>query len=287
VLSAEYEGAHFIDLLSTRYSTLSTQYSALSTDMDSTKRFSKRVESYIKYRPKYPPEVLEFLKTELGFTISSVIADIGSGTGISCEMFLNNGNSVFGIEPNAEMREAAEKGLRSFSNFVSIDGKAEATTLQNHSIDFVVAGQAFHWFDREQSRKEFLRILKPNGWVVLLWNDRKQDTSFSNAYENLLKTFAIDYEVVDHRLLTEDAFRQFFGGSHYGVKMFDNEQIFDLEGLKGRVLSCSYMPMPDHPHFDEMMAALEKLFERFQQNDAVTMNYQTLMYYGRLKAGEH
>jgi SAM-dependent methyltransferase len=251
--------------------------------MDPTKRFSKRVENYIKYRPKYPPAVLEFLRNELGLRASSIIADVGSGTGISCEMFLNNGNTVFGIEPNVEMKEAAEKNLTSFSNFISVSGKAESTTLQDQSVDFVVAGQAFHWFDREQSRKEFLRILKTGGWAVLLWNDRKQDTSFSNAYENLLKAFAIDYEVVDHRLITEDAFRQFFGGSHYGFKMFDNEQIFDLEGLKGRVLSCSYMPMPDHPQFNEMMAALEKLFERFQQSGLITMNYQTLMYSGKLK----
>jgi SAM-dependent methyltransferase len=197
-------------------------------------------------------------------------------------MFLHNRNRVFGIEPNAEMKEAAEKNLASFSNFVSLSGKAESTTLQDHSVDFIVAGQAFHWFDREQSRNEFVRILKPNGFVVLLWNDRKQDTSFSNAYENLLKTFAIDYEVVDHRLITDEAFRKFFGGPHYGFKMFDNEQVFDLAGLKGRVLSCSYMPMPDHPRFNEMMAALEKLFDRFQQNGSVIMNYQTLMYYGHL-----
>ena len=251
--------------------------------MDPTKRFSKRVENYIKYRPKYPLAVLEFLRNELGLKASSIIADVGSGTGISCEMFLNNGNTVFGIEPNTEMREASEKNLAGFPNFVSKEGKAEATTLPDQSIDFLIAGQAFHWFDREQSRKEFLRILKPNGWVVLLWNDRKQDTSFSNAYENLLKTFAIDYEMVDHRLITEDAFQQFFGDTHYGFKMFDNEQIFDLEGLKGRVMSCSYMPMPDHPHFNEMMAALEKLFDRFQHSGLITMNYQTLMYYGTLK----
>src|SRR4026208_981769 len=143
-------------------------------DNDPTKRFSKRVENYIQYRPKYPPAVFDFLRNELNLAPSSIIADVGSGTGISSEMFLRNGNTVFGIEPNSEMREAGERNLSQFASFKSIYGTAEATTLEDHSVDFVIAGQAFHWFDRARSRAEFFRILKKNGWVVLIWNDRKE-----------------------------------------------------------------------------------------------------------------
>jgi SAM-dependent methyltransferase len=254
-------------------------------ETDPRKRFSSRVENYVKYRPKYPPEVLDFLKSELELTPQSVIADIGSGTGISSEMFLRAGNKVYGVEPNDDMRLAGERSLASYSGFVSVKGTAERTGLESESIDFVVAGQAFHWFDRVQARREFLRILKPRGWVVLMWNDRKQETSFSNAYEKLLKTYAIDYQTIDHRLIKEEAFQSFYG-AQYRLEIFDNQQIFDRDGLKGRVLSCSYMPMPGHPDFEIMMSALEKLFDRYQKDGVVSMDYQTLVYYGQLVAPE-
>ena len=251
-------------------------------ERDSTKRFGSRVEHYVRYRPHYPESVLKFLQTELKLIPSSVIADIGSGTGISSQLFLSAGNKVFGVEPNSSMRSAGEQYLAAYPNFVSVDGKAEATGLADQSIDFIVAGQAFHWFERDSCRIEFKRILRPSGSVVLLWNDRRQDTSFSHAYENLLRTYAIDYDVVDHRQITMDVLQQFYGSKDVGFKMFDNEQIFDLQGLQGRVLSCSYMPTPGHPRFDEMIQALSSLFQRFQEDDRISMGYNTLMYYGKL-----
>jgi ubiquinone/menaquinone biosynthesis C-methylase UbiE len=140
---------------------------------NSTTRFSDRVENYIKYRPHYPPEVIDYLQSQNVLADSSVIADIGSGTGISTEMFLNNGNTVYGVEPNKEMREAAERLLKDYKNFVSVNGTAEETTLKNKSIDIVTAGQAFHWFDIPKSKAEFKRILKDTGYVVLMWNNKQ------------------------------------------------------------------------------------------------------------------
>jgi SAM-dependent methyltransferase len=254
-----------------------------SMERDPLKRFSSRVENYTRYRPRYPQSILEFLQRDLKLQPSSVIADIGSGTGISSELFVAAGNKVFGIEPNSEMRQAAERYLSSYSDFQSIEGKAEETGLPDHSVDFIIAGQAFHWFDRQACRQEFLRILRPHGWVILLWNDRRQDTSFSNAYENFLKTYAIDYEVVDHRRITEEVLKEFFGGNEFHFKMFDNEQVFDFEGLKGRVLSCSYMPMEGHANSQKMIDAMKVLFQRFQRNGTIHMGYSTLMYYGRFQ----
>jgi SAM-dependent methyltransferase len=251
-------------------------------ERDATERFGGRVEYYIKYRPGYPEEVLQFLQQELKLEPGAVIADIGSGTGISSELFLKTRHKVFGVEPNAEMRKAAETHLSRYPNFISIDGKAEVTGLPECSIDLIIAGQAFHWFDRELSKKEFIRILKPSGWVVLLWNDRRQDTSFENSYENVLKTYAIDYHVIDHRLITPETLARFFNSNQCGFKMFDNVQIFDFESLQGRVMSCSYMPMPHQPGFAEMIRALAELFDRFQENGAVTMGYNTLVYYGKV-----
>ena len=108
---------------------------------NSTTRFSDRVAYYIKYRPGYPAKVITLLNREIGLSPATVIADIGSGTGISSELFLKNGNRVFGVEPNQPMREAAESRLAGYDAFISINGTAEATTLPDASVDLVTAGQ--------------------------------------------------------------------------------------------------------------------------------------------------
>ncbi len=251
-------------------------------NLNSTRRFSGRVENYIKYRPGYPPQVINFLKDELGFTSESVVADVGSGTGILAAMFLEHGNRVFGIEPNAEMRQAAEELLNRYKNYVSVAGTAEVTTLPPASVDLITAGQAFHWFDRSAARAEFQRLLKPEGHVVILWNDRRNDTLFLQEYEALLREFAIDYSEVDHRQIDEEIMKMFLGQGYSGLRVFDNHQELDEEGILGRVLSCSYMPAPEHRNYQPMVEALKSLFEHFQQNGKVTISYKTLLYYGQL-----
>jgi ubiquinone/menaquinone biosynthesis C-methylase UbiE len=251
--------------------------------MDTLNRFSNRVDNYIKYRPDYPHEIIAFLKQHGLLTIESVIADIGSGTGISAELFLKEGNTVYGVEPNKEMREAAERLLTQYKNFKSINATAEQTTLQNNSIDLIIAGQAFHWFDKQKSKAEFQRILKPNGTVILMWNDRRTDsTLFLKAYEGFIKMFATDYKEVNHKNIDEKIFNDFFGEKKYKLKSFINYQHFDLEGLKGRILSSSYMPAEGHKNFNAMMNELEKIFDCFQQNGKVTIEYDTKIYYGKL-----
>src|ERR1700730_12549641 len=136
-----------------------------------TERFSSRVDNYVRYRPGYPSQVLELLKAECGFISQSRVADIAFGTGIFTKLLLENGNHVFGVEPNANMRRAGEQYLASFPNFTSVAGTAEATTLAGGSVHFVTAAQAAHWFNLVEARREFARILKPGGWTVLLWNE--------------------------------------------------------------------------------------------------------------------
>ena len=144
---------------------------------DSTRRFSSRVDNYVKYRPSYPPEVVELLAAECGLTPGALVADIGAGTGLLAELFLQNGYRVLGVEPNREMRQAGERLLGDYPHFTSIDGTAEVTTLADKSVDIITAGQAFHWFDREKARAEFARILRPGGWVALVWNERRVDAT--------------------------------------------------------------------------------------------------------------
>jgi ubiquinone/menaquinone biosynthesis C-methylase UbiE len=252
-------------------------------DNDPTCRFSNRVENYIKYRPGYPLAILEFMTKELGLTPSSVIADVGSGTGILSRIFLNNGNRVYGIEPNEKMREAAEDLLKNYWKFVSIATTAEATTLKRHCVHFITAAQAFHWFDIEAAKVEFKIIQKPGGWVVLIWNERKVDSPFLRAYEDLLLELSIDYQNVDHRKITEPVLTQFYGPGNYKCRMFKNHQLFDFSSLKGRMLSSSYAPTEDHPNFKPLIKELEEIFTAHQKNGNVRFEYDTKVYYGQLK----
>jgi SAM-dependent methyltransferase len=253
-----------------------------TTQMDPTKRFSSRVDNYIRYRPGYPKEILGLLNSECGLSTQSVIADIGSGTGKLTELFLENGNRVFGVEPNREMREAGERLLQHFPNFTSVDATAEETTLPNAAADFIVAGQAFHWFNRDRCREEFVRILKPGGWIVLIWNDRKTEaTQFLIEYENLLKKYATDYAKVDHKNIDDDVVREFFGYAPEKKKIPSAQQ-FDFEGIKGRPLSSSYAPDKGQPGHVEMLRDLEKIFNARQENGRVGFAYDTVVYYGKL-----
>lgn len=245
-------------------------------------RFSSRVENYIKYRPGYPSETLDILKHKCELTKDSVIADVGSGTGILSEIFLRNGNKVFGIEPNAPMRLAGEELLKSFENFVSIEGAAEATTLEPQSVDFITAAQAFHWFKRNEAKSEFKRILKPNGWVVLIWNERLIDsTAFLRSYESLLLRYGTDYQEIRHENV-EPEIAEFFAPAGFQLTTLPNSQHFDFEALKGRVYSSSYAPEPGHPNFEPLMSGLKESFNAHNQDGIVEFEYETKIFYGRV-----
>ena len=250
---------------------------------DPTARFSSRVSDYVRYRPGYPQAVVELLAQECGLTPAAVVADVGSGTGKLSELFLPGGNRVYGVEPNREMREAGERLLAAYPNFVSVEGRAEATTLEGASVDLVAAGQAFHWFDPAGARREFLRVLRPGGRVVLAWNDRRTaGTPFLEDYERLLLEYGTDYREVSMKYMVPESLSTLFGGGEIRTADFDNEQVFDFEGLRGRLASSSYAPQPGHPNFEPMMRALEELFRRHEREGRVHFTYETKVFYGRL-----
>ena len=249
---------------------------------DPTQRFTGRVESYARYRPSYPQAVLDLLAAECGLTSAAIVADIGSGTGLLSELFLENSNRVLGIEPNEEMRAAGERLLRDYPRFTSVAGTAEATTLDDACVDFVAAGQAFHWFDPERARTEFARILEPTGWVVLIWNlRRKGATPFLAAYERLLETYRTDRGEVEFWRKSDEMASAFFGS--FQKKTFDNEQVLDLDGLKGRLMSTSYVPAQGEPGSDAMIRQAERIFGEHHNDGKVTVAYDTKVYYGRLR----
>lgn len=250
---------------------------------DPTRRFSNRVEDYIKYRPSYPRALVTLLEGECGLGRESVVADVGSGTGILSELLLSAGARVYGVEPNREMREAGEQLLAAYENFVSVDGRAEATTLEDNSVDFVTAGQAFHWFEPAAARREFRRVLKDGGWAVLVWNDRRTEGAPLLAdYERLLLEYGTDYREVSSKWAEGESIRALFGGTEVRTKNFDNEQVMDFDGLKGRLMSASYAPVPGHPNHEPLMRELASLFERHQRDGRVVVEYDTKVFYGRL-----
>jgi SAM-dependent methyltransferase len=254
----------------------------MSHSPDPTQRFTRRVDHYVKHRPSYPRAVLDLLETRCGLKSDSVVADVGSGTGLLSELFLNNGNRVLGVEPNKEMREAGERRLAHHPGFTSVAGTAEDTTLDDASVDFVTAGQAFHWFDLERTRTEFARILEPRGWAVLVWNLRRKDAApFLAAYERLLEAYRTDRGEFELWRRSDEMARAFFGPGSFEKATFDNEQILDLDGFKGRLLSISYVPAEGEPGSDEMLRNVEEIFHQHQTGGRVTIEYDTKVYYGR------
>jgi ubiquinone/menaquinone biosynthesis C-methylase UbiE len=247
-----------------------------------TTRFSDRVENYVRYRPGYPPEIIEMLRTECGLQPRHSIADIASGTGIFTRLLLENGNTVYAVEPNTEMRDAASQQLKEYPQVVAVAGAAEATTLASASVDFVTAAQAAHWFDLPRARAEFVRILKPAGWCVLIWNERRtSSTPFLREYEQLLLNYGTDYKEVRHEKTTA-TINNFFAPTPFEERVFSLTQRFDFDGLAGRLLSSSYAPLEEHPQHAPMMKELARIYDAHAKENRVAFEYDTRVFYGRL-----
>ncbi|MEL1264811.1 class I SAM-dependent methyltransferase [Pseudoxanthomonas putridarboris] len=248
-----------------------------------TERFSSRVEDYVRHRPDYPPALLDWLRREHGVEAGWRVADIGAGTGISSRMFLQAGHAVAAVEPNAAMRAAAVEALSGFPGFRAVDGSAEATTLDDASVDLVSAAQAFHWFDPVRVRAEWARILRPGGLAVVYWNSRRlSGTPFLAGYEALLSEYGTDYAAVAERHPDDDAMRRWFGDGWRGSVVFPHAQSMDFAGLRGRLLSSSYAPQLGHPAHAPMLEALRRLFEATAEAGRVRLDYDTRAFVGTL-----
>ncbi|MFY9724310.1 MAG: class I SAM-dependent methyltransferase [Bryobacteraceae bacterium] len=248
-------------------------------DQDPTRRFSVRVDDYLRYRPSYPAEVVALAQRECGLRAGQAVADIGCGTGLLALLFLERGYEVFGVEPNPEMRKAGLKALAGQARFHSIDGRAEATTLGGASVDLVAAGQAAHWFDADAACTEFKRILKPGGWLMLVWNERKREPGFMSEYESLIARHAPEHPRIDASRIS-----RLFGENGWHTARFHHHQTLDADGLRGRVASSSYTPLPGTGEFTALMAQVDCLFARHQREGCVKVMYDTEVYYGRLAA---
>ena len=251
--------------------------------MKSTERFSTRAEAYREFRPRYPKEVVELLRRECGLTAEWVIADVAAGTGLLADIFLDNGNQVIAVEPNAAMRAVCEELEDKYPKLACVDGTAEATGLPDRSVDMITVGQAMHWFDLGKTRAEFARVLRPGGWCVVVYNHRKMGgDGFHDGYERILVEFGGDYRAVQSKHMTDERLAGFFAPSAMRCAVLPNFQDLTREGLEGRVLSSSYMPQEGHPRYAVMMDAIADLFARYATDGVVRMEYQTAVGWGRL-----
>jgi len=248
-----------------------------------TERFTGRVESYRRFRPTYPPAVVDLLCRECCLGSDSQIADIAAGTGLLTQVFLAAGFPVTAVEPNAEMRTACATLESQYARLRVIDGAAEATGLPGRSTDLITVAQAMHWFDLDRTRAEFARILRPGGRCAVIYNNRRlSGDPFHDRYERLLLEFGIDYGAVKQQHVGRKRLAQFFSPSPMTCVSIPNPQPLSLEELEGRILSSSYMPQPTRPRFEEMRAAIDRLFADTQSKNTVTMHHDCVICWGQL-----
>ncbi|MEO6000132.1 MAG: class I SAM-dependent methyltransferase [Chitinophagaceae bacterium] len=245
--------------------------------LNPTKRFSNRVENYVKYRPTYPADIVPFFEKTFCLQTDQRIADIGSGTGLFAELLLEKGFRVTCIEPNNEMRKAAETKLGHFKGFSSRRYRAEHTGLKSDSVDLITVAQAFHWMNPVAAKTEFQRILKPGGHIVLAWNIKQTNTPFLQAFDELKHQFAIDEQQPER--INEAVIELFFSPAVMKLHCFQNTQWLNFDALKGQLLSSSYIPLPGHESYDAMISALVKLFVDYNENGSVKMDHETKLYY--------
>lgn len=248
--------------------------------LDSKERFSNRVSNYVKFRPTYPDEAINFIIGQSGITPNSIIADIGSGTGKFTKLLLDKGIKTIAVEPNRNMREAAEKELSGYSNFTSVNASAEETTLGNQSIDVITVAQAFHWFDRDVCKAEWRRILKPVGRVVLIWNRRDYSSEFMREYQNAIMKYHGETPNETHDKINKAVFDAFY--AEYETVHFKWSQQFDFDGLWGRAQSSSYSPVAGHPNHELLKSALKSLFDQYNQNGIINFEYDTEVAVGTI-----
>lgn len=253
------------------------------SEPDPTLRFSNRVEAYVRHRPDYPAALVPWLREQVGLAVGWEVADIGAGTGISSKLLLDAGCVVTAVEPNAPMRTAAERALAGYARFRAVDGRGEATGLAEGSVDLVTAAQAFHWFDADAVRKEWRRILRPDGYVAVFWNTRRLGgTPFLAGYERLVNECGTDYAAVTERQADAREMRAWFGAGFVAETRIDHGQSLDFAGLRGRLLSSSYAPPPGAVRHEPMIAALRELFDATAKEGRVELAYDTQVFVGRL-----
>ncbi|MDR0930804.1 MAG: class I SAM-dependent methyltransferase [Clostridiales bacterium] len=242
-----------------------------------------KAKIYNAYRPPYPKEFIALLCDKLSVTNKSIIADVGSGTGMLTERFLETGASVYGVEPNDEMRAVAEENLANFNNFTSVKGFDKDTTLPQNSVDFVVAGLAFHFFDRLAFAKECKRILHPDGKVCLIWNNRSYDSEIYKKSSAICRKYCPTYKGMfgDITYNTPEIFEDIFGKNCEYCE-FKYDYPMNKDYFVNMFLTFSYTPNEGDENYNAFVGELENLFDEYENNDQILFPFTTFAYCGSL-----
>ena len=240
---------------------------------ENKEKFSGRVKEYAQYRARYSAQIIATLETQCGLRKEDVIADIGAGTGMLAELFLEHGNSVIAVEPNAEMLAECAAMQERYPALRTVRAAAEETTLADASVDFVVVGRAFHWFDAERARAEFTRVLRPGGWLVLASVGRRREdtTAVGQAYREVLQRITPEYGEIIKRFDIYDNAEQFFAGSAVLRECFESEELMTLEMLIGQTQSISFAPLEGQPGHAAMVEMLTEFFAQYAVDGVVRM----------------
>lgn len=251
----------------------------MQSRVDNTKKFSGKAEVYRKVRPTYAPELMIFLAKEWGVGPGTMVADIGSGTGIFTAQLLDLGATVFAVEPNADMRAIAEADLGDRDGFFSVDGTAEATGLPENSVDFVSAATAFHWFDPILFKQECARILKPGGKVALVWNWNELNEEVHQARDLVYRKYCTGFVGFSGGHKSQPEIKEAFFDGQMGVLRFPNPIEYDKERFVGRLLSSSYSITDENPDYQAYRSELEDIFDRLSVDGFISMPQETVLYY--------
>ncbi|MCX9157293.1 class I SAM-dependent methyltransferase [Niveibacterium sp. 24ML] len=238
--------------------------------------FTEKVRDYIVGRPGYPDALVARLAERVGARAGQHLADIGCGTGLLAQTFLQHGYTVTGIEPNNAMREAGAQLLAVLPSFQMFSGTAEQTGLPDASVDGIVVGTAFHWFDQAPTRAEFARILRPGGWVALVGNERDVVSGADAALASLLAQFRSDAHE-QMRALEACAPAGFLGAGALHFEL-GHRLSLDQAAFSALVFSRSYMPRPNSARRAEAEAAIETAFARYAAGGRYTLNYRATVF---------
>ena len=245
-----------------------------------TQQFTGKAVAYKKGRPDYPEAIFDDLYKKYGFCAGSVIADIGSGTGKFCRPLLERGSVIYAVEPNGDMLDAAQKSLGDQANYHPIKASAEETTLPEHSVDHITCAATFHWLDAKAFHRECLRILKPNGLVVMAWNVRDKAAPLNRAHAEIFRRFCPKFESLSHGFDACQEDLKWFYGSKFERIAYEDDAVQDKKKFLSRSLSSSYALKPEDTEYTAFVAALEELFDAWQQDGVVTVPAQSVVFIG-------
>jgi ubiquinone/menaquinone biosynthesis C-methylase UbiE len=247
-----------------------------------TERFSGRVQAYLAYRPRFPREIVPFLREHGALRSGAVIADVGAGTGMLAEIFLEAGHRVLAVEPNVEMLEACRVLAAQHPALEVVEGSAEATTLPDASVDLIAVGRAMHWFDWPRAHREFQRILKPGGWVLVATNGhRDSGAPVSNRLSEILRKWRTDSAEADTRRDFSDRLQEFLDTSSWQRTTLHHAMTVDFATLLGYAESLTAIPRPGERGYDGMVAELRAVFEEYQRDGMLVTPLACQLFLGR------